>query len=196
MADLNTIKNHLNIEIGDRKLRNGRKYPRKNRYYRFDEYYVVSLTQGKYMIVDNDKKNRKMLRKYCWSFSHSQNGQTYVGKSTKLSHQLFLKYERGLVADHINRCRFDNRFENLRIVSYQQNNRNKTKNSNNTSGVTGVSKTMKGVGRPYYQAQIRNNDGSILSKTFNINKLGEEQAKRLAIAQRQAWEIEFGYIGE
>ena len=59
MADLNEIENHLNIEIGDRKLRNGRKYPRKNKYYRYDDFYIVSLTQGKWMIVDNDMKNRK-----------------------------------------------------------------------------------------------------------------------------------------
>ena len=52
MATLQQIENHLNIEIGDKKFRNGRKYPNKNRYYRFDDFYVVSLTQGKFMIID------------------------------------------------------------------------------------------------------------------------------------------------
>ena len=76
MAEINEIENHLNIEIGDKKLRNGRKYPHKNQYYRFDEYYVVSLTQGKFMIVDNDRKNRKLLRKHCWSKSQSFNNSS------------------------------------------------------------------------------------------------------------------------
>ena len=195
MATLQQIENHLNIEIGDKKFRNGRKYPNKNRYYRFDDFYVVSLTQGKFMIIDNDRKNRKLLRKHCWRVNtihlYAQTNVKTHGKTTKKFHQLFLNYEIGLVADHINRCRFDNRFENLRIVTYQENNRNKTKQSNNTTGISGVRRVKKHV--PYYEANICNNENTRISKSFNINKLGEEQAKRLAIAQRKAWEQEFGY---
>jgi len=40
--------------------------------------------------------------------------------------------------DHINRNRLDNRLINLRIVSRQQNNQNRTKNKNNISGYIGV----------------------------------------------------------
>ena len=196
MASLQEIENHLNIEIGDKKLRNGRKYPTKNRYYRYDDFYIVSLTQDKFMIIDNDRKNRKLLRKYCWRV-HSRNlyAQTHIGKTNKCFHQLFLNYEIGLVADHINRCRFDNRSENLRIVTPHENMRNKTKNSNNTSGVTGIYRTVKKK-VPYYEANIYNNESIRISKSFNINKLGEDEAKRLAIAQRKAWKIEFGYIGD
>ena len=41
--------------------------------------------------------------------------------------------------DHINRVRHDNRICNLRVVTTQQNSRNRKKPSNNTSGYTGVS---------------------------------------------------------
>lgn len=41
--------------------------------------------------------------------------------------------------DHINHIRTDNRTENLRIVSHQQNAMNRSKTLRNTSGVVGVS---------------------------------------------------------
>ena len=185
----------MNIEIGDKKLRNGRKYPHKNKYYRYDDFYIVYLTQGKWMIVDNDRKNRKLLRKHCWSVSNNLYPQTNVDKTTKKIHRLLLNYEIGLVADHINRCRFDNRSINLRVATQHENMRNKTKHSNNTTGITGVGRVI--INKiPYYRADIRNNESTRISKCFNINKIGEEQSKRLAITQRKAWEIEFGYTCE
>ena len=35
-----------------------------------------------------------------------------------------------------------------------------------------------------------------ISKCFNTNKLGEDRAKELAIAQRRIWEQEYGYLGD
>jgi hypothetical protein len=40
--------------------------------------------------------------------------------------------------DHINGVRGDNRIINLRVASYQENNKNASMQSNNTSGITGV----------------------------------------------------------
>lgn len=42
--------------------------------------------------------------------------------------------------DHINGIRSDNRFENLRVVSHAQNQRNRGIRSDNTSGFTGVTR--------------------------------------------------------
>ena len=44
----------------------------------------------------------------------------------------------GLFVDHINRNRADNRIENLRLVSTQENSWNRSKHKNNTTGVANV----------------------------------------------------------
>ena len=100
----------------------------------------------------------------------------------------------GLVVDHINRRPYDNRLENLRIVSHKQNSRNTSINKNNTTGTTGVQKQ----GRQYlsYVARITDNHGNVLSKSFSIKKHGDERAKELAIEQRNDWKQEFQYDGE
>lgn len=44
----------------------------------------------------------------------------------------------GMQIDHINHIRNDNRIENLRLVSNQDNQKNTKRSGNNKSGVTGV----------------------------------------------------------
>lgn len=67
---------------------------------------------------------------------------TIDGKKLK-AHRLAWLYVNGEVPageiDHINRCRTDNRIENLRVVDSRLNKENKLKLSNNKSGYKGVS---------------------------------------------------------
>lgn len=61
-----------------------------------------------------------------------------------LLHRLIWEYFNGPIpegweVDHINHVKDDNRIENLRIVTRKENCKNRSKNCNNSSGITGVS---------------------------------------------------------
>ena len=75
------------------------------------------------------------------------------------------------------------------------NNKNKSKQSNNTSGKNGISKNKKGK-YSYWIASINYNNGNQIQKYFSIKKLGDASAKRQAIAWRVQKEQLYGYKGE
>jgi hypothetical protein len=198
MTTLNNIEAFLNLEIGDKILKDGKKKINKNQYYYYNQaYYIIKLTQDKWIIGEDCNKTRKLLKKHCWHTHNCGYAQTHVDKTTKYWHQLFFNYEDGLVSDHINNKRFDNRIENIRIVTTIENNRNKTISSNNTSGKQGVLNYIdKPSGLYYWKVDIRDNNGKNIQKTFSVKKLGDAEAKRQAIEHRKKLEIQYGYIGD
>jgi hypothetical protein len=90
---------------------------------------------------------------------------------------------RGMVIDHINRDRNDNRQSNLRLVSTQMNARNTKKNKLNTSGIMGVA-WYKRVGKWYANIHVA---GKHIS-------LGYFDSLLDACAARKSKEVELGYI--
>ena len=81
--------------------------------------------------------------------------------------------------DHINHDRKDNKWLNLREVSHKENNRNQSRNKNNTSGCSGVCFDKRdNKWRAYISANI--NIGSFVSL--------EE-----AVSARKAAEIKYGF---
>ena len=75
----------------------------------------------------------------------SSNGYTRININGKTyrAHRIAMLlaygfYGEGLEVDHINHVRNDNRLANIRFVTRLDNNRNQTKRSDNTTGVTGV----------------------------------------------------------
>lgn len=73
------------------------------------------------------------------------NGYTQIGINGKQygAHRIAMLLSFGfcgdeLEVDHLNHIRDDNRLANLRFVTRLENNRNKSRHSNNTTGITGV----------------------------------------------------------
>jgi len=91
---------------------------------------------------------------------------------------------KGLFIDHVDGVRSNNRIENLRVVTKQQNQQNAKMYSNNTSGYTGVQEFRGKDGSHRFIVQWKDAAGGLHTKTFAVSKLGYENAKRLAIEYR------------
>ena len=76
--------------------------------------------------------------------------------------------------DHINGNKLDNRLENLRIVTPQQNNMNKTSSKNSTSQYIGIYLYNK-----KWRASIKVNNKNIHLGTF-INEIDAAKSRDLA----------------
>jgi len=78
--------------------------------------------------------------------------------------------------DHINRDTLDNRIENLRLVTTQQNNKNKNKYVNNTTGHPGIYKEANGR----YAAVVYLDGKTYRNKTYETIEealIGQENKK-------------------
>ena len=192
MTSIEELKQKLNIEIGDRDINPGMCKPMKNRYYNINNIMlVVEFKNNKYAVFSNDIRTRELLSERVWCIDHG-----YARNGTVGYFQCnYLNYAEGLVADHINMLRYDNRAGNLRVVTHQMNMRNKTKPKNKTTPKQGVRYNNKG-NFDYWVASISGIEGNYIQKHFSIKQLGYEQAKQQAIIWRLEKEREFGYTGE
>ena len=81
-----------------------------------EEYKLIPLTQGKFTKVDNDDFDR--LKDICWAFGANM----YVRNDSFGSlHRYIMNAPDGMDVDHINHDTLDNRKNNLRICTRQQN---------------------------------------------------------------------------
>lgn len=88
-----------------------------------------------------DLEDYDKIKNYCWRAEESNRDVRYLRamspethKNVRM-HQIITEYN---ICDHINRNTFDNRKENLRDVTQQQNSFNRSQLKNNTSGIMGV----------------------------------------------------------
>lgn len=90
---------------------------------------------------------------------------------------------KGMFIDHIDNDKSNNRISNLRLATKSQNNCNKPKNKNNTSGFKGVS-FHKGIGK--YVAQIKiNNKGKSLGAYDTAEDAALAYQKESAIIHKE-----------
>lgn len=83
-------------------------------------------------LIDLDDVEKVKNIKWCLkSNGYVHNGKVYL-------HRIIMDVDDNVFIDHINRNKLDNRKSNLRICTRQQNNFNRGKRTDNTSGFSGV----------------------------------------------------------
>lgn len=96
----------------------------------------IPLTKGQWAIVDLE--DLPLLIGHSWFFSCGYAAGEPGGKRVQM-HRYILKPPVGLYVDHKNGNGIDNRRQNLRLCTLQENQRNRQKQKDNTSGFKGVS---------------------------------------------------------
>lgn len=147
------------------------------------EYGIGYTSKGEEFYFDLGDYN--LIKDYCW-YIHKGYVVSVESKTNKeifLHRLLFQNITNNEIVDHINHKTNDNRKFNLRIVSQSKNQMNKSKQSNNTSGVTGV-----------YRDKKYNRWYSIITVNKNVIHLGYYDKFKDAVKARK--EAEEKYFGE
>lgn len=123
---------------------NGRFEKRYNKYDLSGEYGIGWTNKGEEFWFD--KEDFDKIKDYCWHFNrggHLISTEPNSNKRAFLHRKVMEPIPDGMRIDHINHLggsqpKYDNRKQNLRIVTSRQNTMNSAIRSDNTSGVTGV----------------------------------------------------------
>lgn len=126
---------------------------KKNLYSYCNDGTSIAVTATNGIIFYIDKEDEKLAKQYKWSVVKDTNGNLSVATSDGLLlHTLLMNTPQNMEVDHIDLNRLNNRRANLRICTHQQNQCNQPLQTNNTSGVTGVSYYAP---RHKYRARIK-----------------------------------------
>lgn len=157
----------------------------RNKIIILDNYAEIILKDKQFNEIARaliDLEDVDKVKEYKWC----SNGYGYVicrELNASLHRFVMGYYDNDKVVDHINRNRLDNRKDNLRIATYQQNTSNRSIQSNNVSDVPGVSWRKD---RNKWRAYIMVNKKQISLGLFN--------KKEDAIKARKEGELK--YFGE
>lgn len=147
-----------------------------NQYY-FVDNYVIGVTNNTGVEFFIDYEDYPKVCNYTWN---EKTGQGYIVANynhTKVSlHRLlFDDLNNSNMIDHINRNKKDNRKKNLRIVNNSQNQMNRDKPKQNTSGVKGV---YWHKSKEKWQANIQINNKLIYLGIFDSKQDAIEARKK------------------
>ena len=148
------------------------------RYKILDNYAVGVFENGKEMLLDIDDLD--IVSDRSWNIDSLGYPYTVVdGRNVRLHIFLLGKPQKGLVTDHINRNKLDNRRGNLRRCTQRENTHNSPIRSNNKSGVTGVyyDKKLKlwraqiqVNGKPKHLGGFKNLEDAVITRKQAENK--------------------------
>ena len=145
-----------------------------------DELHIQTTSGA---IIKADSADYNILSKYSWCISKTGYAVARIdGRVMKMQRFLLGDEATGMVVDHINGDKLDNRRRNLRPCKQVENSRNTGKGKNNTTGYTGVSKSASGK----YRARIMVDRKEIRLGTFD----------RIEDAVKARQEAETLYFGE
>lgn len=158
-------------------------------------------------VVLIDTADIERLSKHQWAIKDKvlDNHKHYVAakinnRTVKMHRFLLGTIDRKIIVDHRDRDTLNNRKENLKEVTYSENNHNTKKRRVNKSGRTGVylrkGTTAKSGNKrsDSWVAQVRI-DGKSYTASFAISLFeNSDAAKAAAEKQRLKWETEFGIL--
>lgn len=105
----------------------------------FDDIGVGTIADGTQFLFDAEELNKiKDVKWYRSSLDPGRISYIVDHNGVPVHRYIYPGIGNGMEIDHINRITYDNRKENLRICTHQQNQCNQDLQRNNTSGVTGV----------------------------------------------------------
>lgn len=186
-TDYHNFKVNIRREINDLNLNV------INQYTEAEEYYILHIVRTDKQEIDTffSKRDYPIISKYKWSFRIDSNGDYRIISTSIELHRkdmstFLLNGSMDKVVDHINRNTLDNRRENLRLVSRSINSTNAKPRAESKSNIRGVyyRKARPGIAKASWICEW-SIEGKRHSKSFSIEKYGEEEAFRLAKSLRE-----------
>ena len=198
VEQINGCKLYTDLHHYQKNIRNENKQPTEyrkslfNEYIEYNEYYelhiITTHNQEAFSKIDKDDYNR--VSQFKWSLSVHKNDIRVIASSPELRriglHQFILQNDNdSKVIDHINRDPLDNRKANLRITSRAINSTNAKKRIENKSGIRGVYRrdARPGISKAAWICEW--SDEKRHSRSFSVEKYGEDEAFRLACSLRE-----------
>ena len=105
----------------------------------------IKMSTGKIVLVDDEDFEELNQYKWCCmdGYAARTSSRKIPGRPVIVMHRIIMNAPKGMMVDHINHNKLDNRKENLRVCTNSENQRNRGIPLNNSSGYKGVSKMNK-----------------------------------------------------
>lgn len=136
-----------------------------------DDIAQLILSDGTIVLIDIDDVDK--VKQHYW---HKDSDGRYIHSYTANMSLHKYVYGKDIMLDHINGNTMDNRKTNLRPCNHQQNCINRKRRSDNTSGVTGVTKRNgKYIAGLTYKGVRKTKTCKTFEEAVRVRKLWEEE---------------------